>query len=257
MTRAPSSDESTRASLPGSGRSAATPTLLDRAVSAARRWGTLYALGLGPGDPELITVKAQRIMRAVPTLILPVRRPCDTSYAWTIAAPHLEPGRQRVVRLPFPQQSGEDALDAQWAHNARQTLDLLADGQDAAFLTEGDPLLYGSFVHLAAQLRAADQSLPIQIVPGVSSITAAAAAVGGPLVSRGERLAVLPAIYSSDDLRRTLREFDTVVLLKIHRVLESILEVLEDVDLAQRAVLVEHCGRPDQRIVRDVRSLSG
>ena len=226
-------------------------------MSAELRWGTLYALGLGPGDPELITVKARRIMRAVPTLILPVRRPCDTSYAWNIAEPHLDPGRQRVVRLSFPQQPGEDDLDAQWARNARQTLELLADGQDAAFLTEGDPLLYSTFVHLAAHVRAADQDVLIQIVPGVSSITAAAAAVGGPLVSRGERLAVLPAIYNTDDLRRTLREFDTVVLLKIHRVLDRILEVLEDVDLAQRAVLVEHCGRPDQRIVHDVRSLSG
>ena len=212
--------------------------------------GTLYGVGLGPGDPELVTLKARRIMRQVPTLLLPVRREGEEGYAWAIAAPHLDQGQQRIVRLPFPQERGEAELDRQWERNAERVLSLLADGRDAAFLTEGDPLLYSTFTQLALRLRAAAPELPIEIVPGVSSITAAAAAAGEPLVARGGRLAILPTVYGTDELREVLETFDTVVLLKVNRVLRDVVAVLEDLDLADRALLVERCGRPEQRVVR-------
>ena len=213
-------------------------------------YGTLYGVGLGPGDPELVTLKARRIMRQVSTLLLPVRRDGDDGYAWSIAAPHLEPGRQEIVRLPFPQARGDSELDRQWERHGDRVLGLLADGRDAAFLTEGDPLLYSTFTQLALRLRALAPELPIEIVPGVSSITASAAAAGEPLVARGGRLAVLPSVYGTDELRRVLAEFDTVVLLKVNRVLGEIVAVLEELDLVERALLVERCGRPEQRIVR-------
>jgi precorrin-2/cobalt-factor-2 C20-methyltransferase len=214
------------------------------------RLGTLYGLGLGPGDPELITLKALRLLRSVPTLLLPVRRPGDTSYAWSIAAPHLVPGAQRLVELPFPQGRGERALDAQWDRHAETVLAELADGRDAAFPTEGDPLFYGSFIQLAGRLRALAPTVQIEIVPGVTSPNAAAAAAGEPLVARGERLAVLPAEYGTDELRRTLADFDTVVLLKVNQVLDRVAALLEELGLAERALLVERCGRPEQRIIR-------
>ena len=221
------------------------------------RRGTLYGLGLGPGDPELITLKALRIMRSVPTLLLPVRREDDESYVWTIARPHLDAERQEVIRLAFPQARGESDLDVQWDRHAVRVLPLLDGGRDAAFLTEGDPMLYSTFLQLAARLRAAAPDLPIEIVPGVSSITAAAATAGQPLVSRGGRLAILPTLYAADELRRTLREFDTVVLLKVNRVLDEVVGVLDELGLADRALLVERCGRPDQRIVRGLRGFAG
>lgn len=213
-------------------------------------WGTLYGVGLGPGDPELVTLKALRILRSAPTLLVPVRRVGGPSYAWSIAEPHLVGGRQRVVRLPFPQGRGEAELDQQWDRNSRTMLTVLEGGRDAAFLTEGDPLLYSSFIQVAGRLRQAAPDLPIEIVPGVSSITAAAAAAGEPLVARGGRLAVLPAVYGADELRQTLRDFDTVVLLKVNRVLREVVALLAELGLAERALLVERCGRPEQRIVR-------
>jgi precorrin-2/cobalt-factor-2 C20-methyltransferase len=87
-------------------------------------------------------------------------------------------------------------------------------------------------------------------VPGITAPTAAGAAAGEPLVARGERLAVLPAVYGTDELRRTLTDFDTVVLLKVNQVLDRVAALLEELGLAERALLVERCGRPEQRIIR-------
>ena len=219
------------------------------------RPGRLIGVGVGPGDPELVTLKAQRILRSVPTLLLPVRHLEDPGYAWAIAGPHLLPGQQLVVRLPFPQERGEPDLDGQWDANCRQILQLMTDGRDAAFLTEGDPLLYSSFIQVAGRLRAVAPDLPLEIVPGVSSITAAAAAAGEPLVARAGRLAILPAVYGTEELRRTLRDFDTVVLLKVNRVVRQIRAVLDELGLAERATLVERCGRPEQRVVHGLQNL--
>jgi precorrin-2/cobalt-factor-2 C20-methyltransferase len=215
-------------------------------------WGTLYGLGLGPGDPELITVKAQRILRSVPTLLVPVRSPEDPGYAWAIAEPHIGVQMERVVRLPFPRECEAD-LDEQWEQNCQQVLECLQQGEDAAFVTEGDPLLYSTFVQVTSRLRARVPDLPIEIVPGVSSITAASAAAGESLATRDEWLAVVPAFYGVEELRETLQRFDTVVLLKVNRVLDEVVGVLSDLGLAERAILVERCGRPEQRIVRDLR----
>jgi precorrin-2/cobalt-factor-2 C20-methyltransferase len=224
---------------------------------AAHRTGTLYGLGLGPGDPELITLKALRVLRRVSTLLVPVRREGEPGYAWTIAEPHLEPGAQRVLRLPFPQARGAAGLEEQWERNCASVLEALATGDDAAFLTEGDPLLYSTFIQVADRLRSLAPELRIEVVPGVSSITAAAAASGQPLAARGGRLAVLPAVYGTDELLRTLREFDTVVLLKVNRVLGRIVPLLEELGLADRAILVERVGRPEQRLVRGLRGFDG
>jgi precorrin-2/cobalt-factor-2 C20-methyltransferase len=212
-------------------------------------WGTLYGLGVGPGDPELITLKALRILKSVPTLLLPVRRKGDQGLAWAIAEPHVAAG-QRVVRLPFPQDAGSSTLDEQWDSNCARILEAVAGGEEAALLSEGDPLLYSSFIELASRLRSREPDLPIEIVPGVSSITAGAAASGLPLVAGAGRLAVLPAIYSTAELRPTLRDFDTVVLVKVNQVMDQIVAALDEFGLAERALLVERCGRPEQRVVR-------
>jgi precorrin-2/cobalt-factor-2 C20-methyltransferase len=217
---------------------------------SARRWGTLYGVGLGPGDPELVTLKALRVLQSVPTLLLPVRRAGDPSYALSIAEPHLTPGQQRIVYLPFPQERGEVELDEQWDRNTLEILNVLADGQDAAFLAEGDPLFYSTFGQILVRLRASTPDLRIEIVPGVSSMTAAASATGEPLVTRGDRLAVLPTVYGPAELRRTLQDFDTVVLLKVNRVLAEVKTTLTELGLNDRAVLIERYGRPEQRIVR-------
>lgn len=216
--------------------------------------GTLYGVGVGPGDPELVTLKALDVLARCPAVAVPVSQPGAESYALSVVAIHLRPDHT-LLRLHFPMARDRAERVAARQKAARQVSDVLQTGQDVAFLTEGDPMLHSTFLHVLAHMPA---STPVQVVPGVSSIAAAAAASGVPLVDGDQRLAVLPATFEDlATLRRTLREFDTVVLMKVHRVLDQLIEVLSELDLLDRTVLVERASHPSGRIVRQVASLRG
>lgn len=202
-------------------------------------------------------MKGLRLLRAAPVVFVPVSRAGGASYARAIVDAYLEPGRQRVEELPFSMHGDDDGMRGRWRANAAQALETLATGADAVFLTEGDPMLYSTFVHVAGALHELAPDVPIVAVPGISSAFAAAAAAFVPLTDRDERLAVLPATYVGETLGDVLDAFDTVVLLKVASVFDRVLDLLEARGLVQHTVWVRRCGRPEQEIVREVRTLRG
>jgi len=214
--------------------------------------GMLYGIGLGPGDPELITVKGLRLLRQAAVVFLPTRHAGAASYAGQIAADYLDAARQEIVPLVYPARRGERA-EAQWDANGNAIAARLRGGRLGVFLTEGDPLLYSTFVHALLPLRARHPEITVRVVPGVWSGGAAAAALAEPLADGDERLAVLPATYAAADLSRALREYDTVVLLKPGQRLAALRAAIAAAGAA--AVWVERVGRPEQRIVRDLDTL--
>ena len=215
------------------------------------RSARLIGVGVGPGDPELLTLKAVRAIRAADLIFAPVRRPGGRSLSLEIVGEHLDRERQQVIDVPFPEsQDGES-----WERAARHVAEVLGSDRHGVFLTEGDPTLFGSFGHVAAAIRALRPDLEIEIVPGVSSITAAAAAAGLALTDYEDRLAVVPATAPRTELERALLDYDCVVILKVGRVLGDLLTVLDRLGLSEHAVYVRRCGWPDQQIVRDVRVL--
>lgn len=219
--------------------------------------GTFYGIGVGPGDPELLTLKAYRLLRSLPLLYVPVARPGAPSYARTIVEAYLDPSRQQIVELVFAMRAEHARMAEQWQINARRIAEALAEGRDAGFLTEGDPMLYSTFAHVAGALRVIRPDASIVVVPGVSSPQAAAAAFQIPLADRDERLAILPASYERAGLRTVLATFDTVVLLKVASVIDQVLDLLEELGLTEQARFVSRVGRPEEVCVHDVRSLRG
>jgi precorrin-2/cobalt-factor-2 C20-methyltransferase len=208
-------------------------------------------VGVGPGDPELLTIKATRLIREAAVVFAPVRRPGDRSLALEIVAEHVDKRRQQLIYVPFPESREGEA----WDDPARRVVEALGCDRFGVFLTEGDPLLFGSFGHVAAAIRRLCPDLEIEIVPGVSSVTAAAAAAGVALADYEDRLAVVPATADLCEVERTLVEFDCVVVLKVGRRLDALLESIERLGLSGAAVYVRRCGWPDQQIVKNVRSL--
>ena len=210
---------------------------------------------MGPGDPELLTLKALRIVQEVPVVCVPQSDTQNDSYALTIVRQFLDPQRQEILRLPFPIDDPGGAA-AVWRNAAETLAELLYQGRDVAFITEGDPMLYSTFSYVLEGIRSAHPEIQVEIVPGVSSVMAAAASGGVALASHGQRLAVLPAVYGIDDLSEAIANYDTIVLMKVNRTLVQALANLENLGLADKTIYVRRASTSREQVVRDVGQLT-
>jgi precorrin-2/cobalt-factor-2 C20-methyltransferase len=217
----------------------------------------LYGIGVGPGDPELLTVKAARLIRSAPVVFVPVREAGVVSLARTIAGPYLGGPGQDVIELEYPIVRDAARLAAAWEANAGAIAARVAAAGCGAFLTEGDPLLYSTFVHTLAALRKRQPSMRVEVVPGVASFTAAAAVAGMPLAIGDERIAIVPVVRGHAGLMETLCRFDTVVFLKVSTAFETLLDALDATGRIDEATWVRRAGWPEQQIERDLRRLRG
>ncbi len=207
---------------------------------------TLYGLGVGPGDPDLITVKALRILRGAPVIAYPAPQQGD-SLVRRIVSPHIDhadPPIEIVMRMPmladrFPAQEVYDWAEAELAGH-------LDDGRDVAVLCEGDPFFYGSFMYLFGRMAERHR---VEVVPGVSSLTACAAMAGAPLASRNDVLAVVPAPLPEAELAKRLAGVEAAAIIKVGRHLEKVRRVLSDLGLVDRARYIEHATMESQKIL--------
>jgi precorrin-2/cobalt-factor-2 C20-methyltransferase len=216
----------------------------------------LYGVGVGPGDPELLTLKAQRLISQVPVVFVPISRQGERSVAMDIAQHCLDPNKQEIVFLLFPMSRRPAVLQEAWSEAAAKIAGRLKAGQDGAFLTEGDPGLYSTFAYVLERLRSCLPELRVEIVPGVSSINAAAARSLTPLATGDESIAVVTGAHM-DKLKAALRNHNTVVILKVKPAYDRILDMLEQEGLAGQAVLVERATSEGERVVEDIKSLRG
>lgn len=215
----------------------------------------LHGIGVGPGDPELITVKGARLIREADVVFVPTARMGQRSLARAISAPYIDPD-QRVVELEYPTDGRSRALLKEyWTGSADRIALELRTVPCGVFLTEGDPMLYSTFIYTLDALRRGHPEIRLEIVPGVSSINAAAAAVALPLATGSQQVAILPADTPGDTLRRTLDYADTTVIMKMSAGGDHVIDLLDDLGLADHAVWIRHCSQPDEEIVRDVREL--
>lgn len=206
--------------------------------------GTVYGIGVGPGDPELMTLKGARLLGACPVIAYPAPE-TGASLARAIAAPHIPDGRTEIViRTPmsierFPALAVYDEAAADIAAHTE------AD-RDVAVLCEGDPFFYGSFMYLFARL--AEQG-KVEVVPGVSSLTACAAALSAPLAARNDVFTVIPAGIELAAIGRRVGMSDAVAIIKVGRHLKKVRDVLRAEGLADNARYIEHATMTEQRIL--------
>jgi precorrin-2/cobalt-factor-2 C20-methyltransferase len=204
--------------------------------------GRLYGLGVGPGDPELLTLKALRLLREVPVVAYPAPKHGD-SFARAIVAAWIG-GHQREIVIRFPMRPGPLPI-AVYDIAAAALAAELDRGHDVALLCQGDPFFYGSFINLFTRLAGRYR---IEIVPGVSSLTACAAAAALPLVARDETLAVIPATLDEAELARRLADADAAAIVKLGRHVAKVRRVLDRLGLIDRAIYIEHATLADQRV---------
>jgi precorrin-2/cobalt-factor-2 C20-methyltransferase len=219
--------------------------------------GRLYGIGVGPGDPELLTLRAHRILSQVPVIFVPQKDGKSRSYASQIIAGLVKEPQQKIIELVFPMRRNAEELASYWDKAVQNIWRHLSRGKDCAFITEGDPLLYGTFIHVFEVLHRSHPETNIEVIPGVSSVSAAAARALLPLASGDERVAILSAVYEDEDIRETLENFDTIVFLKISNAFERVFNILEELCLTDKCICVSRCTTTDEEIIRDVKKLKG
>jgi precorrin-2/cobalt-factor-2 C20-methyltransferase len=206
--------------------------------------GTLYGLGVGPGDPELITLKAARILAQVPVVAFP-RTPDGDSMARRIAA-GLIPETAELLPLVLPMRTDRAPGRAAYIAAATALTVHLDAGRNVAVLCEGDPFLYGSFMYFYDRLV---DRYPVEVVSGVSSLTAAAAALGRPLAARNDILAVIPATVDIARLRTQIAAAEAVAILKVGRHFDKVRAVLRELHLIDQAFLVTAASCTEESVV--------
>jgi len=210
--------------------------------------GRLYGLGIGPGDPELLTLKAHRILTSVPVIAYPTLEN-GKALARSIVADFIRPEQLEIpIPLPF---SVERSSQPYYDLGAEKIAAQLSAGRNVAVLCEGEPMLYGSFMYLFQRLAT---RFPTEVVPGISSTLASAAMLGAPLTFRDDVLSILPATLEAAKLRDRLTAVDAAIIIKLGRHFAKVRAILADLNLLHRALYIERATQPNQRIL-DITSL--
>ena len=213
--------------------------------------GIFYGIGVGPGDPELLTMKAARLIGRADLVVYPSTFE-KQSTARTIAAQHIrETQRELAIGLPM-QQGDRSRTEAIYRESAATIARELAGGASVVFLCLGDPLLYGSFIHLYDLLKTEHLC---EVVPGVSSVSAASATSLTPLTRLNQTLLVMPAFTSDAALSDALHQHDSLVIMKVGRQRHRIADLIVAAGRSEDAVYIEHATMPSQEIVADIANL--
>ena len=204
--------------------------------------GRLYGLGVGPGDPELLTLKAHRILTSVPAIAYPTLEN-GKSLAREIVAEFIRPEQIEIpMSLPF---SVERSAQPYYDIAAEKIAEHLNAGKDVAVLCEGEPMLYGSFIYLFNRLAGQFET---EVIPGISSTFASAAMLGAPLTYRNDVLSIVPATLDAETLRDRLALADAAIIIKLGRHFTKVRIILEDLGLFSRALYIERATMPHQTI---------
>jgi len=214
--------------------------------------GTLYGIGVGPGDPELLTIKAVRILQSVDVVFAAASTKNDHSLAVQIAGAHI-PGDIHIHKLCFPMTTVMEETQKAWEKNAGTIYERLKEGLNAAFLTLGDPMTYSTFGYISQYINLIDPNVVVEIVPGITSYQAAAARLNIPLVEGEESLLVVSGARGGDCLRKLPVKPETIIFMKAYRNVQDIMNAVYETGQEYLCKGVSKCGQSGERIIDDMK----
>ncbi|KAB2954180.1 precorrin-2 C(20)-methyltransferase [Heliorestis acidaminivorans] len=217
--------------------------------------GRLYGIGVGPGDPELLTRKAYRILQEVEVIFTPQGKKGRESQALTIIK-ELITENTTVIPLDLPMTQDQAILEKAWQEGASQIYKVLQT-KDCAFVTIGDSLLYSTYGYLLQALQKKDKNIVIESVPGITSFSAAASRLNVTLAEGKEPLVIIPALGETEELRTYIESFPNLVLLKAASSFDEIYKILEDEGRLSSSYFISRCGMAEEHIEKDLSKLQG
>lgn len=217
--------------------------------------GKLYGIGLGPGDPELITVKARRILEDTLNIFYPKRSKGDKGISLSILSGIIGLEGKKIASLTFPMVSDANTLESAWNDAAEAICDVLKTGSDAVFITEGDPLFYSTFCYILNLFETKYPDMPVEVVPGITAFAASSARGKLPVGLGMNPVMVIPATENVELITRMIEERsgETLVLMKIRSVFDQLVELLEKSGLP--FLFVERCSMPGELLISDLEEL--
>ncbi|MCF6154312.1 MAG: precorrin-2 C(20)-methyltransferase [Candidatus Brocadia sp.] len=217
--------------------------------------GNFYGIGLGPGDPELLTLQAIHTIQKVDCIFVPKSDTKEDSLALEIVKDYVR--GKRVTEQVYPMTKDKSILNTAWLKAAEEVHAEVAKGCDVAYLTLGDPMTFSTYIYLLRHLSAMLPEHVIHTIPGITSYNAAACMANYPLLTGDEQLAVVPVPKDITELRPILEAFDTVILMKVAKKLDEVIQLLEEMKLSGNALFASYIGQKDAYLTCDVVSLKG
>ncbi len=218
--------------------------------------GVLFGIGVGPGDPELLTLKAQRLLLKTKHIFTATSAPSKESLALKIASPHLRKDAI-IYPLSFPMTRDKEKLKRAWDENAKKVLNILKMGENAIFLTLGDPSTYSTFTYLYRTLNKLDDKIKIEVIPGITSFQAAAATLKIPLVESEESFVVISGAKGANELKKVIKWCDNIVILKAYKKYDDLISCIKEYNLVDHTVGVRHIGLEGESIAWDITKWDG
>ena len=217
--------------------------------------GNFYGIGLGPGDPELLTLKALHTIQRADYIFVPKSDSKEDSLALEIVKDYVK--GKKVIEQIYPMTKDKQTLNTAWLKAAEEIHAEVKNGHDVIYLTLGDPMTFSTYIYLLRHLNAMLPEQTIHTIPGITSYNAAASAANYPLLTGNERLAVIPVPKDLAELRPILESFDTVVMMKVAKKLDEVIQLLEDMKLSENALFASYIGQKDAYLTCDIVSLKG
>ncbi|MEN8190248.1 MAG: precorrin-2 C(20)-methyltransferase [Thermodesulfobacteriota bacterium] len=224
---------------------------------------TLAIIGVGPGDPELLTVKAIRAVEKSSIIVTPKAKKNGNSTALSILEQGMDLAGKETLELHFPMKKiclGEppDAeVETAWRAAADAVLQHLDNGRNVVFPTLGDPAIYSTGYYLYQTIIEMRPEVEVNFTPGISAMSACSASTRQPICLGDDKLAVIPATFTPERLEEILSSFDTIVLMKVHTVIDELRSLLDRLDLIHCSVLIERAGMADERIIGNLDEITG
>lgn len=215
--------------------------------------GKLFGVGVGPGDPELLTIKAVRIIKEADIIFTAASTKNRYSLAVEIATPYISP-TIRIEKLSFPMTKNEKEVETAWIHNARQIAEQLKKGENVVFLTLGDPTTYSTFGYILKKMKCIMPQADIETVPGITSFHAASARLNKILVEGEESLLITSGAFGGEQIRKN-SGVENVAIVKAYKNIKDINSALKETGFDNKAVAVSKCGRENEQIIKNIHEL--
>ncbi|MGI9010522.1 MAG: precorrin-2 C(20)-methyltransferase [Nitrososphaeraceae archaeon] len=219
----------------------------------------LFCVGCGPGDPELLTIKALNLIKEADVIFVPTSKSDKPSIALSIVAKYINKST-KIINLVFPMIKDKNSLKEYWKKNTSEISEMVRTGKKTLYLTVGDPSLYSTWIYIHRELKNNHKDIEIEIIPGITSIFAFAAESKISLVEGDEHLSVVPACYDLNKVKNTVKSSDTIVFLKDGRYFDNVINMLSETgfsDESQIAIAQDVSTKENILEIKQLKDLKG